>query len=273
MQSRDDRLRTIQQNPEISVLIIGAGINGIGTFRELALQGVDVVMIDRGDYCSGASAASSHMVHGGIRYLENGEFHLVKEAVGERNRLIENAPHLVSPLPTTFPIFKWFSGLLNAPLKFLGLLERPSERGAVVIKIGMMLYDYYTRKQKTVPKHVFHNRKESLKRFPALNPEVIFTGTYYDGAMPSPERLAYEVLEDAVEANPAAIPLNYVRLVSAEGNTVVLEDEVSGTQFQVNPRIVVNAAGPWIDLVNTTLGKSTHFISGTKGSHLVLDHP
>jgi glycerol-3-phosphate dehydrogenase len=115
----------------------------------------------------------------------------VGEAVQERNRLIENAPHLVKPLPTTFPIFKWFSGLLNAPLKFLGLLDRPSERGAVVIKLGMVLYDYYTRKQKTVPKHVFRNTQESLELFPALNPEILFTGTYYDGAMPSPERQSH----------------------------------------------------------------------------------
>src|SRR3989304_7409445 len=136
-QSRKERLNKLIENPEISVLIIGAGINGIGTFLDLALNGVDVVLIDRGDYCSGASAASSHMVHGGIRYLENGEFRLVREAVRERNRLIENAPHLVRPLPTTFPIFKRFSGLLNAPIKFLGLLDKPSERGALGIKSGM----------------------------------------------------------------------------------------------------------------------------------------
>jgi flagellar biosynthesis protein FliQ len=79
------------------------------------------------------------MAHGGIRYLENGEFRLVREAVQERNRLIQNAPHLVKPLPTTIPIFKTFSGLLNAPLKFLRLLDKPSERGALVIKIGLML--------------------------------------------------------------------------------------------------------------------------------------
>ena len=68
MQSRDYRLEKIRKNQEVSVLIVGAGINGIGTFRDLALQGVDVLMVDRADYCSGASAASSHMVHGGIRY-------------------------------------------------------------------------------------------------------------------------------------------------------------------------------------------------------------
>lgn len=76
---RNKSLEYFQQNPEISVLIIGAGINGIGTFRDLALQGVDVLIVDKSDFCSGASAASSHMVHGGIRYLENGEFRLVRE--------------------------------------------------------------------------------------------------------------------------------------------------------------------------------------------------
>ncbi|PJH75932.1 MAG: FAD-dependent oxidoreductase, partial [Anaerolineae bacterium CG_4_9_14_0_8_um_filter_58_9] len=126
MTTRQGIITQLQQHPDVSVLILGGGINGAGTFRDLSLNGVDVLLIDRADFCSGASAASSHMAHGGIRYLENGEFRLVREAVQERNRMIENAPHLVKPLPTTIPIFKVFSGLLNAPLKFLGWLEKPS---------------------------------------------------------------------------------------------------------------------------------------------------
>ncbi|MCE7921015.1 MAG: FAD-dependent oxidoreductase [Chloroflexi bacterium CFX1] len=98
--NRTETLSFLKSTPQVSVLIVGAGINGIGTFRDLALNGVDVLLIDRGDFCSGASAASSHMAHGGIRYLENGEFRLVREAVGERNRMIRNAPHIVKPLPT-----------------------------------------------------------------------------------------------------------------------------------------------------------------------------
>ena len=273
MLSREHRIAHCKENPQVSVLIVGAGINGIGAFWDLALQGVDVLLVDQGDYCSGASAASSHMVHGGIRYLENGEFRLVREAVQERNRLIENAPHLVRPLPTTFPIFKWFSGILNAPLKFLGLLDRPAERGALVIKAGMMLYDFYTRGQGTVPKHVFLNREKSLQQFPKLNPEVIFTGTYYDAAMHSPERIAIELVLDAVQANRHAIPLNYVQLESNSGDKVILKDEISGESFGVIPKVVINAGGPWIDFINCALGEETHFIGGTKGSHLVLDHP
>ncbi len=255
------------------MLIVGAGINGIGTFLDLALQGVDVLIIDRSDYCSGASAASSHMVHGGIRYLENGEFRLVREAVQERNRLLKNAPHLVTPLPTTFPIFKWFSGLFNAPFKFLGLLDKPAERGAVVIKIGMMLYDFYTRSQKTVPVHVFRNNVKSLSLFPLLNPEIVFTGTYYDGSMPSPERIAIELITDAADENTRAIPLNYLSMVSANGDQVTLKDEVDGHTITVKPQIVINAGGPWIDKVNASLGKELGYIGGTKGSHIIVENP
>src|SRR5512143_3496032 len=162
--NRNEILASLKGNPEIPVVIVGGGINGIGTFRDLALNGVDVLLIERGDFCSGASSASSHMAHGGIRYLENGEFRLVREAVQERNRLIQNAPHFVKPLPTVIPIFQRFSGLLNAPLKFLRLLDKPSERGALVIKIGLMLYDAYTGKQRVVPRHVFTGKDASLQR-------------------------------------------------------------------------------------------------------------
>src|SRR5574341_945497 len=185
--NRNEILSALKNKPEVSVLVIGGGINGIGTFRDLALNGVDVLLVEKGDFCSGASAASSHMAHGGIRYLENGEFRLVREAVQERNRLIQNAPHYVKPLPTTVPIFKIFSGLLNAPLKFLGLLDRPSERGSLVIKIGLMLYDAYSGPQRIVPRHRFLNRAESLARWNKLNPQVVHTATYYDGAILQPE--------------------------------------------------------------------------------------
>ncbi|HSQ40461.1 MAG TPA: glycerol-3-phosphate dehydrogenase/oxidase, partial [Anaerolineales bacterium] len=269
--NRDELLVSIKNNPDISVLIIGAGINGIGTFRDLALNGVDVLIVDRGDFCSGASAASSHMAHGGIRYLENGEFRLVREAVGERNRMIQNAPHLVKPLPTTVPMFKHFSGLLNAPFKFLGWLDKPSERGSVVIKIGLMFYDAFTGKTRTVPRHTFRGRAASLKIWPRLNPAVRTTATYFDGSILNPERLALEVLLDGEADGGRA--LNYVSLVSGQDNTVTLRDELTGATFDLRPKLVINAAGPWIDAANGSLGLSTRFIGGTKGSHLVLDHP
>ena len=269
--NRSEIIASIKSNPSVSVLIVGAGINGIGAFRDLALNGVDVLIVDRGDFCSGASAASSHMAHGGIRYLENGEFRLVREAVGERNRMIQNAPHLVKPLPTAIPIFKHFSGMLNAPLKFMGWLDKPSERGSVIIKLGLMMYDAYTGAQRTVPRHAFRGRADSLARWPRLNPQIVSTAEYFDGLIQNPERLALEVLLDGEADGGRA--LNYVSLVEGKGNTVTLRDELTGSTFDLRPKLVINAAGPWIDIANKTLGISTHFIGGTKGSHLVVHNP
>jgi len=271
--NRSETLAALKNNPEVSVLIVGAGINGIGTFRDLALNRVDVLLVDRADFCSGASAASSHMAHGGIRYLENGEFRLVREAVAERNRMIQNAPHLVKPLPTTIPIFKVFSGFLNAPLKFMRLLDKPSERGSFVIKIGLMVYDAFTGKQRTVPSHKFRNRTDSLSLWSKLNPQIINTATYFDGAILSPERLALELILDAEADNSNARAVNYMSLTKTDKDTVLLRDELTDTVYEVKPRLLINAAGPWIDFTNRSLGISTRLIGGTKGSHLVLDHP
>ena len=256
-----------------TVLIVGGGINGVGTFRDLTLQGVDTLLIDRADFCSGASAASSRMAHGGIRYLENGEFRLVREAVQERNRMIRNAPSLVKPLPTTIPIFKTFSGILNAPLKFLGWLEKPSERGALIIKIGLIFYDAFTGKTRAVPRHVFDNRSTSLRKYPRLNPAVRYTATYYDGIILSPERLTLELLLDAENEGAHARSINYVSLAGVNGNEVILRDELTGLSYGIAPRLIINAAGPWVDAANRHLGLPTQYIGPTKGSHLVLDNP
>lgn len=270
--NRQEILSHLRENPEVSVLIVGGGINGIGVFRELAVNGVDVLLVERSDFCSGGSAASSHMAHGGIRYLENGEFRLVREAVRERNLLIQNAPHLVKPLPTTIPIFKYFSGLLNAPLKFLGMLNKPSERGSLVIKLGLMMYDAYTGRQRTVPRHTFLSRKKSLQKWPRLNPKVVNTATYYDGAILQPERLAIEVLLDAEAENSNAHALNYMSMVGGMEDTIILRDELTDENFDVKPKLLINASGAWIDASNKKLGLSSRFIGGTKGSHIVVKH-
>lgn len=273
--TRQDTLHRLRKHPDqpVSVLIIGGGVNGIGTFRDLALQGVDVLLAEKSDFCSGASAASSHMAHGGLRYLENGEFRLVREALTERNRLLHNAPHAVFPLPTTIPIFKRFSGFLNAPLKFLNLRDKPGERGSFVIKIGLTFYDLFTRGQQTLPPHRFFSRAESLAKRPELNPNILTTAQYYDAWMPYPERICVEMVLDAEAANPQARALNYVSVEGADRGRVTLRDEHTNETFTIQPKIVINAAGPWIDLANQDLGRTTQMIGGTKGSHIVVDHP
>ena len=273
--NRQETLSALKKNPEVSVLIVGGGINGIGTFRDLALNGVDVLLVEHNDFCSGASSASSHMAHGGIRYLENGEFRLVREAVQERNRLLQNAPHIVKPLPTTIPMFRSFSGLLNAPLKFMGWLDKPSERGSLVIKLGLMMYDAYTSAQggkRIVPKHKFYSRKKSLSLWNKLNPEIVNTAVYYDGAILNPERLGVELILDAESESPDARALNYMSMVGGHEDMLILRDELTDDTYDVRPKLLINAAGPWIDFTNRKLGMSTKYIGGTKGSHIVLKH-
>lgn len=260
------------ENPTVDVLVLGGGINGIATFRELALQGLDVALVERGDYASGASSASSHMIHGGVRYLENGEFRLVNEAVHERNRLLKNAPHYVRPLETTIPIFKTFSGVLSAPLRFLTHTQRSTvERGALLIKVGLVIYDSFSRDGGSVPRHRFLGRKKSLAAMPELNPDLKYTATYYDASMHNPERLALDVLLDGAAAGGRAA--NYVEVVGMVGSEVRLRDVVTGHEWGVTAKVVVNTTGPWTDLTNEQLGEPTRYMGGTKGSHIVLDHP
>ncbi|ARC57823.1 Glycerol-3-phosphate dehydrogenase 2 [Frondihabitans sp. 762G35] len=267
----------IQGRPSAQVLIVGGGINGIATFRDLALQGVDVVLVERNDYGSGASAASSHMIHGGIRYLENGEFRLVRESVEERNGLLKIAPHYVKPLQTTMPIFSTFSGLMNAPLRMLTHKQRSTkERGAVLIKVGMTLYDSFSRDGGTVPRHRFLTRKAALRDMPSLNKSLKYTGTYYDASVHEPERLALDVLKDGLAAGAdkgTARSANYVEAIGSRDGGVLLRDVVSGTEFVVKADVVINASGPWTDLTNEAFGSKSQYMGGTKGSHIVVDSP
>ncbi|AYG03046.1 glycerol-3-phosphate dehydrogenase/oxidase [Gryllotalpicola protaetiae] len=288
-------IESLTARPHAQVLIIGGGINGIGTFRDLALQGVDVMLIERDDWASGASAASSHMIHGGIRYLENGEFRLVKESVTERNGLLRIAPHYVKPLPTTIPIFSTFSGIASAPLRFLRHgAGKPKERGAALIKIGLAIYDAFSSGRDglfasrggVVPPHRFHGHVESLRELPKLNPAVKYTATYYDGSLVNPERLALDVLLDGIAAGAGATApalgggridtaraANYLAAVDAHDDRVTVRDQLTGEEFELTADVVVNATGPWTDLTNGLLGTETRLMGGTKGSHVVVDNP
>ena len=287
-------VHNLRRRPHAKVLVVGGGINGVGTFRDLALQGVDVALVERGDYCQGASGASSHMIHGGIRYLENGEFRLVRESVVERNRLLRIAPHYVKPLQTTIPIFSTFSGILAAPLRFLTHKQqgRPKERGAVLIKVGLSLYDSFSRDGGTVPRHQFRGRKRALAELPGLRPDVKYTATYFDASVHNPERLTLDVLQDGEKAGQVpggstsqgstARASNYLSLKSmtgepnrgtGTGSTVRLRDELTGAEFDFTADVIVNTTGAWVDLTNEAMGTASAFMGGTKGSHIVLDSP
>ncbi|POF30915.1 glycerol-3-phosphate dehydrogenase/oxidase [Roseibium marinum] len=274
-EQRQGKWDRIVHDGAFDAVVVGGGINGIGVYRELALQGLRVLLVERNDFCSGCSAAPSRMIHGGLRYLENGEFELVRESLRERDALLVNAPHLVHPLPTVIPVTSIFSGLLNSAANFVGISGKPSNRGAIAIKLGLTLYDWVTRKNRQLPRHRFHRARQTHARWPGLTRAIQCSATYFDAWISHPERLALELIQDTERLAPDCVALNYARLLPDEAG-FLLRDETAGTTVTVVPGLIVNATGAWLDdAIDEICGESGHerLVSGTKGSHLIIDNP
>lgn len=274
--TREDMLAELKANPRVQALVVGGGINGISAFRELALQGVDVLLVERGDFCGACSSAPSRMIHGGLRYLENGEINLVRESLHERDALLRNARHLVAPLPTTVPIQHRFSGLLNGAFGVIGRRSAPAERGALAVKMGLAFYDHLSRNRRTMPRHVFRGRAETARLWPDLPPSVRFSATYYDAWISYPERLGIELIRDGLDAHPGALAINHLEASGRDGARVLLTDAETGAAVAVTAEVILNATGAWVDETNAALAEGSApepLVGGTKGSHLILDHP
>jgi glycerol-3-phosphate dehydrogenase len=257
---------------DVDVVILGAGVNGAGLFRDLCAQGVDCVIVDKADFGSGTSSAPSRLIHGGLKYLETGEFGLVAQSTLERNLLLRNAPHCVTPLPTIIPIFSWTKGIGAAMRTLFGSKSAPRSRGALLIKAGLAIYDHYGSRGRVMPRHRMASRRRALRDLPALTKSIVATGLYYDAKISQPERLVFELVGDGLAANPRSRAHPYTDLVSCADGALVFAPQSGEPSFAVRPRLVVNAAGPWIDHVNAALGAPSKMIGGTKGSHILLRH-
>jgi len=237
------------------VIVIGAGINGGGIARDAALRGLRVLLLDKGDIGGGTSSASTRLIHGGLRYLEHFEFGLVRESLRERETLLRIAPHLVRPLPITVPIYKH------------------GKRGPATIRAGMIAYDLLSA-GKSLPRHRMLSRDETLKQSPGLNPAgLLGAALYFDAQVEFAERL---VLENVIDARRYGAEVLTYTCVTA---FVVEEDSVSGVEIAAEDgkrrfaraNVVINAAGPWVDLLlERAPFPSPHLIGGTKGSHIVV---
>ncbi|WP_447917499.1 glycerol-3-phosphate dehydrogenase/oxidase [Achromobacter aegrifaciens] len=254
-----------------STVIVGAGINGAGVFRDLSLQGVDCLIVDKSDVAAGASSAPSRMIHGGLRYLESGSFSLVAEATRERNLLLRNAAHLVQPLETVVPLSSRFGGLWGSMLRFAGLSASPGARGLCVVGLGLRLYDRLGRSRRVMPEH-------RIERVPTADgalfgAAVRWTATYYDAWIRHPEWLVLELIDDAHRDHPASVASNYCSVTACQGRAITLRDALTGESVQVTADTVVNATGAWLDHAAGALEGVGSRVMGTKGSHLILDHP
>ena len=236
------------------LIIIGAGINGAGIARDAAMRGLKVLLLDKGDIGSGTSSWSTRLIHGGLRYLEHGEFGLVRESLREREILLRIAPHLVRPLPILIPIYA------NA------------RRGWWTIRAGMIAYDLLSF-DKSLPRHQMLSAAEALKHAPGLaTTDLRSAALYWDAQVEFAERL---VLENALSAKAhGAEVITYARV-----DKLLIEDRrVCGVEFtdqlsqqkqSARARLTLNAAGPWVDQVAAGLGVE-RMIGGTKGSHIIV---
>lgn len=270
MRSRQELLYRLANGRHPDIVIIGGGCNGAGLFRDLALQGVATLLVDKGDFSSGTSAAPTRLAHGGLKYLETGEISVVRESTEERNLMLINAPHQVRPLPVWAPLRSWFGGSAQALLRFLGLTKRLGAKGALAVKAGLIVYDRFGNKNRTMPRHSTFTRRQALKLVPQLSPRIRMVAQYHDALIAQPERLVMEIIADGERDCPEALAIPYLKATGLAEGALELRDEVSGELYRLGPSLVINAAGAWADDVQRGLGFKGRMVGGTKGSHVVV---
>jgi glycerol-3-phosphate dehydrogenase len=235
------------------VLIIGGGINGVAIARECARGGKRTLLVEQNDFASGTTSRSTRIIHGGLRYLEHGEIHLVRESLRERERLLVESPHLVRPL-------EFLLVLPKEPRSFL--------RSSLAIRAGLWLYQHWATGQRSSEKgqHVLERRLGDGESWSVYS--------YEDAQCEFPERLVAEWLVESMAAG--ALVRNHTQALEVTRSNgrvtgAKLRDLISGREYCVTSTWVINAAGPWADVIVTGSGISTTpMLGGVRGSHLVL---
>ena len=241
------------RDQSFDILVIGGGINGVAIARECAQWGRRTLLVEQNDFSSGTTSRSTRIIHGGLRYLEHGEIGLVRESLRERERLLTQSPHLVRPL------------------QFLLALPRTSRsvlRSSMAIRTGLWLYHRWAG-----GKHNFSSDAGAFERqLEQDNAWSVYD--YEDAQCEFPERLVAEWLAESVVAG--AVVCNHTHLLEVSRNNgrvtgARLRDRVSGQEYTVQARQIVNATGPWVDAVISASGISVkQMIGGVRGSHIVL---
>ena len=258
-------------NLQFDVIVIGAGINGAGIARDAAMRGLKVLLFDKGDIGGGTSSWSTRLIHGGLRYLEHGEFRLVRESLRERSCLLNTCPHLVRPIPLLVPVYE------------------KARRGWWTIRLGMIAYDALSF-NKSLPGHRMLSVAETLQQAPELNRDgLLGAAVYFDAQVEFAERLVLENVLSAVAHGATVITYARVEKLIVEDGAVrgveftrefTREDRRSSPTVlegsgvmpgRAYAEIVINAAGPWVDQVLTESNASyARLIGGTKGSHIIV---
>lgn len=236
------------------MIVIGGGATGLGTAVEAAGRGYRTLLLEQGDFAQGTSSRSTKLIHGGVRYLQQGNLSLVLEALRERGLLIRNAPHLVHNLSFVVPLYDWWEG------PFYG--------------IGLKLYDVLAGKLGLGPSRLL-SREETLALIPTVEPNGLRGGVIYHDGQFDDSRLAISLA--LTVSDLGGVALNYLPvtgIIREEGlvSGVRAHDRESDREFLIRGRVVINAAGPFIDSVRRMADPGAkELITPSQGVHLVLE--
>lgn len=259
---REQLIARLAEPRQYDLAIVGGGATGLGVALDAAARGFSVVLVESHDFAKGTSSRATKLVHGGVRYLAQGNIALVTEALRERTLLLNNAPHLAQPLAFVMPAYKWWESA------FYG--------------IGLKMYDALAGKA-GLGKTEFLSRAEVLGLLPTARPDQLKGGVkYWDGQFDD-ARMALALARTA--AKHGALLINYCRAVDLryeddKVSGLICEDTLSGQSYNINARCVVNAAGVWVDelrlkdgLVNSQSGgqPAKPMVAPSQGVHMVVD--
>jgi glycerol-3-phosphate dehydrogenase len=235
---------------DLDVLVVGGGITGVGIARDAALRGLSVALLEAVDFAAGTSSRSSKLIHGGVRYLQQGDLGLVREAASERARLRRIAPHLATPL----------------------LMVMPTYGRGMHLKLGAGLWTF--EKIAAVDaseRHAMWSRTEALTEEPCLAADRLHGAAAFVEYLTDDARLVLATVAGAVAAG--ALCANHVEVTRIDRGAITARDVLSDAVVTARARVVVNAAGPWVEEIwrraGTTAGRGLQL---TKGIHLVVDH-
>lgn len=254
--NREENLSQLQDKDKVwDIVVIGGGSSGLGVALDAVSRGLSVALFERADFAKGTSSRSTKLLHGGVRYLAQGDVFLVLEALRERGRLINNAPHLTQSQAFIIPVFSQ--------------LER------IKYSTGLKLYDYMAANLSLGPSR-YISKEETMRRMPGLDPQKLFGGiVYYDGQFDD-ARLALAIAQTADHAG--ACILNYTKVTSLEKGEngkiqgVKVRDAIVGKTYAINAKMVVNATGVFADkILEMDKPGAPKTIQPSQGIHLVLD--
>ena len=250
---RADLLARLAAEPHFDVAVVGGGATGLGVALDAASRGLRVVLVEAQDFAKGTSSRSTKLVHGGVRYLAQGNISLVREALHERTVLLRNAPHIAQPLAFVVPCYRWWESA------FFGL--------------GLTMYDLLAGKA-GLGKTQILDRAHTLAELPSAQTKGLRGGVkYWDGQFDD-ARMALAIARTA--AREGALLLNYCRaerLVYADGEIAGLQctDTLTGRSYPIHSRCVINATGVWVDALRQEDDAAKPMVSPSQGVHLVVD--